>query len=138
MFVRKVSKIRIINFLDLKYWDRMHDGVSGLVEKYLFQLKKMSWWKDGKSLIQEMLNKKVEWNLKWSKVSTVSLSDFPFMERMVIQSSHPRALKTYYFFCLLTFFRPPCLKSEHKVSFFIFGSEGHRKVFCILSSSPKF
>ena len=36
---------------------------------------------------------------------------------------------------MLTFFRPPCLKSEHKVSFFIFGLEGHKKVFCILSSS---
>ena len=33
------------------------------------------------------------------------------------------------------FFRPPCLKLEHKVSFFIFCLEGHRKVFCILSSS---
>ena len=42
-----------------------------------------------------MLNKKVEWNLKWSKDSMVSLSNFPFMERMVIQSSHPAALKTY-------------------------------------------
>ena len=39
------------------------------------------------------------------------------------------------FFCILTFFRPPCLKSEHKVSFFLFGLEGHKKVFCILSSS---
>ena len=36
---------------------------------------------------------------------------------------------------MLTFFRPPCLKSEHNVSFFIFGLENHRKVFCILSSS---
>ena len=58
----------------------------------------------------------------------------PFMERIIKQSSHPRELKTY-FFCILTFFRPTCLKSEHKVSFFIFGLEGHRKVFCILSSS---
>ena len=44
-----------------------------------------------------------------------------------------------FFFCILTFFRPPCLKSEFyikvKVLFFIFGLEGHRKVFCILSSS---
>ena len=40
-----------------------------------------------------------------------------------------------FFFCILTFFRPPYLKSEHKVSFFIFRLEGHRKVFCILSSS---
>ena len=59
------------------------------------------------------------------------------MERIVIQSSHPRALKTYFFSSILTFFRPPCLKSEHKVSFFIFGLEGHRKVFCNLSSSLK-
>ena len=58
------------------------------------------------------------------------------MERIVIQSSQPRALKTdFFFFCMLTFFRPPCLKSELKVSFFIFGLEGHRKVFCILFSS---
>ena len=56
------------------------------------------------------------------------------MERIVIQSSHPRALKTF-FFCILTFFILPLVKSEHKVSFFIFGLEGHRKVFCILSSS---
>ena len=27
------------------------------------------------------------------------------------------------------------LKAEHKVSFFTFGLEDHRKVFCILSSS---
>ena len=39
------------------------------------------------------------------------------------------------FFCILTFYRPPCLKSEDKVSFFIFGLKGHRKVFCILPSS---
>ena len=61
------------------------------------------------------------------------------MERIVIQASHPRALRTCFFFCILTFFRPPCLKSEFyikvKVLFFIFGLEGHRKVFCILSSS---
>ena len=59
---------------------------------------------------------------------------FPFMERIVMQSPHPRALKTF-FFCLLTFFRPPYLKPEHKVLFFIFGLEGHKKVICILSSS---
>ena len=44
-------------------------------------------------------------------------------------------LTLLFFFCKLTFFRPPCLKSEHKISFFIFGLEGHRKVFCILSGS---
>ena len=33
------------------------------------------------------------------------------------------------------FFRPPCLKSEAKVLFFAYGLEGHREVFCILSSS---
>ena len=60
---------------------------------------------------------------------------FPFMERIVIQSSHPRALKSIVFFCILTFFRIPCLKSEHKVSLFIFGLEGHRNLFCILSIS---
>ena len=59
---------------------------------------------------------------------------FPFMERIVIQSSHPMAMKTF-FFCILMFFRPPCLKSEHKVSFFIVGLEAHRKVFCIFSCS---
>ena len=59
---------------------------------------------------------------------------FPFMERIVMQSPHPRTLKTF-FFCLLTFFRPPYLKPEHKVLFFIFGLEGHKKVICILSSS---
>ena len=32
----------IINLLNHKYWDRMHDRVSGLVEKYFFQLEKMS------------------------------------------------------------------------------------------------
>ena len=59
------------------------------------------------------------------------------MERIVLQSFHPRALKTYFFFSILTFFRPPCLKSKYKVSFFNFGLEGHRKVFCNLSSSFK-
>ena len=59
------------------------------------------------------------------------------MERIVLQSFHPRALKTYFFFSILTFFRPPCLKSEYKVSFFNFGLEGHGKVFCNLSSSLK-
>ena len=60
----------------------------------------------------------------FKNVSTVL---FSIMERIVIKSSHPKAMKT--------FFRPPCSKSEHKVSFFIFGVEGHIKVFCILSSS---
>ena len=56
------------------------------------------------------------------------------MERIAIQSFHPRALKTIFPY-ILTFLRPPCLKSEHKVTFFIFGLEGHRKVFCTLCSS---
>ena len=60
---------------------------------------------------------------------------FPFMERTVIQSSHPRALKSIVFYCILTFFRILCLKSEHKVSFFIFGLEGHKNLLCILSIS---
>ena len=32
----------IIDLINHKYWDRMHDGVSGLVEKYFFQLQKIS------------------------------------------------------------------------------------------------
>ena len=39
------------------------------------------------------------------------------------------------FFCILTFLRPQCLRSGHKVTFFIFGLEDRRKVFYILSSS---
>ena len=92
------------------------------------------------------MNKRLEWNSKCDPKDFQRYFKnfqeflkfqryFPFMERIVIQSSRRRALKSYYFFCILTFFRPPCLKSEHKVSFFIFGLEGHRKVFCILSSS---
>ena len=42
----------------------MHDGVSELVEKYFFRLQKMSRLKDGKSLIQEILNKRLVRNLK--------------------------------------------------------------------------
>ena len=40
-----------------------------------------------------------------------------------------------FFFCMLTFFRPPCLKSKLMISFFMFVLEGHRKDFCILFSS---
>ena len=53
----------IIDLINHKYWDRMHDGVSGLVEKYFFQLQKISMSKDGKLLIQETFNKRLEWNL---------------------------------------------------------------------------
>ena len=35
-------------------------------------------------------------------------------------------------FWILTFFRLPCLNSEHKVSVFLFDLENYRKVFCIL------
>ena len=46
-----------------------------------------------------------------------------------------KSIKDSFFYCILTVFRPQCLRSEHKVSFFIFGLETHRKVFCILYSS---
>ena len=55
--------------------------------------------------------------------------------RLTVFSS--KSTEDLFFFSILTFFRPPCLKSEYKVSFFSFGLEGHRKVFCNLSSSLK-
>ena len=54
------------------------------------------------------------------------------MERIVILSSHPRALKTYYFFQYINVFKTTMLKVR---KIFISGLEGHRKVFYILSSS---
>ena len=42
----------------------MHDGVSGLAEKKIFQLRKMSRQKDGKSLLHEISNKILESNSK--------------------------------------------------------------------------
>ena len=57
----------------------MHDGVSGLAEKKIFQLRKMSRQKDGKSLLHEISNKILESNSKcdpkdFLKISTRLLS----------------------------------------------------------------
>ena len=84
------------------------------------------------------MNKRVEWNLKcdpndffisFNGITFYSWKESPYN---LITQEHWRLI---IFFCTLTFFSPPCLKSEHRVSFFIFGLGGHKKVFWILSSS---
>ena len=84
------------------------------------------------------MNKRLEWNLKCDpKDFFISFNGITFHSWK--ESSYNLLTQEHWrliiFFCILTFFRPPCLKSEHKVSFFIFGLEGHRNLFCILSIS---
>ena len=62
-FVGKLVKSRselstIINFLDHKYYDRMHDGVSRLIGKYSSYRRCLG--KNGKSLLEKILNIKLE------------------------------------------------------------------------------
>ena len=57
------------------------------------------------------------------------------MESIAIQFSHPRALKTYYFFLKINIFQPTMLKVRAQGFIFYFWFRRPQKVFCILSSS---
>ena len=67
----------------------------------------------------------------WSKGFFISSTSITFHSWKVLSynllfQEHWRLF--FFFFYILTFFRPTCLKSEHKV-------KGHKKVFWILSNS---